>query len=67
MESLERVLFFEGLAGRKHLDGDVLAIVADGQVNLAHAPFAERPEQSIAPQEEAAGRARAGACGPDRR
>ena len=57
-KSPQSVLFLERLAGREHLDGDVLPIVADGQVDLAHAPFAQRAEESIAPQEEPAGRSR---------
>ena len=55
-KSPQCVLFLERLARRKHLDGDVLAIVADGQVDLSHAPFAQRTEQSIAAQKEPAGR-----------
>ena len=62
----QRVLFLEGLAGREHLDRDLLAPVVHGQVDLAHAPFAQGAEEAITAQEEAAGLAREELPGLDR-
>ena len=57
-KSPQGVPFLEGFAGRKHLDRDVLPIVADGQVDFPHAPFAQWAEESIAPQEKTSGGSR---------
>ena len=58
-EPVQRLLLLERLLGGEHLDRDATAVgLVDGEEDLAHPPFAERPEDAVSAQDEALGRPR---------